>query len=217
LDIVKQTVEYQSFGWNALTIGATGGALILVFEIWALLKQVASIWRARSVKSLSAYWLGYIACYFAACIPYGLGVRGGLIIVTSALFVLAHIPLLWGIHRFRGFSALEIVSIGAFALMVPAMIQFPSWSDALYLAFSMGTVYAFVMQAWELWKTKETGALNLELLVTYLVATAFWTVYAFAIDALALKILNPALLVILSATIAMWIRFKAQETNPATV
>jgi len=214
LNIVEQTVEYRGFGLNALTVGAAGALALLLFEAWALIQQARTIWRDRSADILSTYWFGYTACFAAAYVPYGIAIQSGTLVFTCTVWSALHIPILWGIHKFRGYTAKETVTMGAFVLMVPVMIWLP-WIDLAYLVFSVGMVYAFATQTWELWKEEKTGSLEIKLLAVYIVSTTFWTIYVFAINALALMILNPVILTITIATVTLWCKYKKRELAAA--
>lgn len=211
LDILYQTTEYREYaqhGWSWLTIGALGAFIILVPELLALGSQIHKIWSERSVESLSTSWVSYTACFMGACIPYGLEKASAAIVVSAACFGIMHLPLLWGIRKFRGFREEEVRDTCIFFLMIPAMAQ-PL--EVTYLLFSLGLIYAYWLQLATLMREKRPGVLDPKLFLIYLLAFGFWAIYGFAINALALMILNPVMFALCGAILWLWFKYRRNQ------
>lgn len=210
LNIIEQTVEYQGWGYNALTVGTIGALTFLILEAWGMYKQIRKIWEDRSASVLSVHWFGYGMSFMLACIPYGIAFRSATIVIAVTVLFILHLPILWGIYVFRGFKKHEVIGLCLYSLMLPAMIWLP-WMDIVYLTFSMGLIWSFATQPWEMWRAKEVGEVEIRLLIALLLSMVFWATYAFAIEALALMILNPLLFVILTITIVLWVKYRRKE------
>ncbi len=61
-------------------------------------------------------------------------------------------------------------------------------------------------QPWEMYKAGKNGDVEIRMLVTIFINIIFWAIYAFAIDALALMIINPMMFVIILITILLWMK-----------
>jgi len=209
-DIIVQTVEYQGWGYNSLTVGTIGAFTFLIFETWGMYKQAKKIWDDRSAGVLSVHWFGYVAGFMLACVPYGIAIKSATITTAAVVVFIFHLPILWGIYIFRGYKKHEVIGLWLYALMLPAMVLLP-WIDIVYLACSMGTIWAFASQPWEMWRAKDRGEVEIQMIVIFLVSFTFWTIYAFAVQAIALMILNPFLLAILVVTIILWMYYPNQK------
>jgi hypothetical protein len=208
LDIIKNTVEYQGFGPNMLTAGAIGAMVVLLWESWGILAQIKKIWHERAAETLSSYMFGYTTAFMAASIPYGMATKSATIVISAGVVFLLHLPIMWGIMTFRGYTRQETAITGAFFLMVIAMIAIPSWMDGFYLAFSIGTLYAFGTQAWQIWREKTAGTLEIKLILVYMASSVFWGCYAFAAGLVPLMILNPLFFLIMLLIVVLWRRYK---------
>lgn len=208
LDIINSTVEYQGFGLNILTMGAVGTMAVLLWESWGIIAQIKKIWRERAAEALSAYMFGYTAAFMAASIPYGIAVSSATIVVASAVVFLLHLPILWGIHVFRGYTRKEALVTSAFFMMVVAIVALPSWMEFLFFSFSSGMLYAFITQAWQIWREKSAGTLEIRLIVAYITSSVFWSLYSFAAGIVPLMILNLLFFVLLLLIVLLWRRYK---------
>jgi uncharacterized protein with PQ loop repeat len=214
LDTLKSTVEYQGFGSNILTAGAIGAMIVLIWESYGIIAQIRKIWHERAAEALSSYMFGYTAAFMAASIPYGIATKSATIVISAGVVFLLHLPIMWGIMTFRGYTLKESVITCTFFLMVIAMIAMPSWMDAFYLAFSIGTLYAFGTQAWQIWREKSAGTLEIKLILVYMASSVFWGCYAFAAGLVPLMILNPLFFMLMLLIVLLWRRYK---NNGATV
>ena len=205
-NIFKSTVEYQGWGWNALTVGTIGALILLIVESWGMVKQIQKMWADQSAGVLSVHWFGYIAGFMLACVPYGVTIKSGTIVLAASTLFVLHVPVLWGIYTFRGYTRNEALGLIAYALMLPVMIWLP-WINTLYLAFSIGTVWAVATQPWEMWRKQSRGEVEIRLVLALLISVTFWSIYAFAVNALALMIMNPLLGVLLVITLVLWLRY----------
>jgi len=158
------------------------------------------------IVEISVNLFSYLAFFFAAYLFYGVHIASVAVLINS-LLAIVYIPILVGLWKFKSFTRNEKVQFVLFAGMVPAMAFLP-WKDELFLIISLGTIYAFGTQPWELWKTKKTGVVEIRLVGSYFFATLFWVVYAFAIEEWVLEILTPIALFLLGLTAVLWFKYR---------
>lgn len=209
LGVLAESREYQSWGWNALTVGSSGIIVFTLAEVWGAWKQNQKIWHEKSGESVSVNFFSYNFFSFTALIFYGAHIASGASIFNG-LLMLFYIPILLGLWKFKGFTCREKVLFVFFSTMVPTIAILP-WKDEVFLIISAGIVYSVATMPWELWKTKRTGAVEIKLLVVFLISTMFWVAYAFAIGEWVLEILTTVNLFLLCLSTGLWFKYRAIE------
>ncbi len=209
-EFIKNSVEFQNWGWNALAIGSLGTAVFTLIEGWGLWKQNDAIWEGESGESVSVIWFSYLLFAFVAFFFYGVHIRGLAAMFNGAALALLHVPILLGLRKHKGFTTSEKVQFFLFALMVPAMAFLP-WKDEVFMVVSVGIIYSTATQPWELLRAKKSGVLEIRLIVIYLISTIFWVIYAFAISEWVLEILTSANLLLFIITAVLWSEYRSRE------
>jgi uncharacterized protein with PQ loop repeat len=191
----KNTVEWQGWGYNALTISFIATAVFTVLEGWGFWMQNLSIWRNKSGESISVVLFIYFGCLFISVIAYGYNIKSMAAIFNGMLGFL-HLPILFGLWRYKGYTKLEIGCLCAFPAMIPAMIFLP-WKDLLMISMLFGSIIPLAMQLYEMWRAKSAGVVDARFLGVLIISTAFWVVYAFAIQNWVMEVIYPLTLAIL--------------------
>ena len=201
----KNSVEWQGWGYNALTISFIATAVFTVLEGWGFWMQNLSIWRSKSGASISVSLFIYFCCLFITVIAYGFYIKSIAAIFNGMLGFL-HVPILFGLWKYKGFTKLETGALCIFPLMVPAMISLP-WKDLMMISLLFGTIVPLLMQLYEMWRAKSAGVLNARFIGILIISTAFWVIYAFAIENWVMEVIYPLTLVILILIFALRFRY----------
>ncbi len=213
----KNTVEWQGWGYNALTISFIATAVFTVLEGWGFWMQNRSIWRNKSGESISASLFIYFGCLFITVIAYGYYIKSIAAIFNGMLGFL-HLPILFGLWKYKGFTKLETGALYVFPLMIPAMIFLP-WKDLLMISLLLGTIVPLLMQLYEMWRAKSAGVINARFIGILIISTAFWVIYAFAIRNWVMEVIYPLTLVILILIFVLRFRYAypsgSREKNAA--
>jgi len=157
--------------------------------------QNLSIWRNKSGESISVSLFVYFGCLFITVIAYGYYIKSIAAIFNGMLGFL-HLPILFGLWKYKGFTKLEKGAFYVFPLMIPSMIFLP-WKDLLMISLLFGTIVPLVMQLHEMWRAKSAGVVDPRFIGILIISTAFWVVYAFAIRNWVMEVIYPLTLVIL--------------------
>ena len=223
-ELFATLVEYQNFGLNTTTITAAAIICISVFQAWGMGNQVREIWKHRSGDGLAVPWLSYSTWFFVAALVYALHTRSGAMLINASVMMTGHLIILIGTWRFKDWTRNEKWQTTIYAMVPVTVAISPSWQvtslgmpgkDAAFLACSFFNIYAVATQPWEMWRKKTAGIVDPRLVGVHLLAVAFWSVYAFHIEALALQILNPALFVLFSLTIVLWFLYHTRDPGTA--
>jgi uncharacterized protein with PQ loop repeat len=212
MDIQNLGWDIQDLGWNLKTVGFGGTIFFTLLSCWGLYQQSRKIWHHESGQSVSALWFSYNIFLFAVNIVFGHSQRSFALMINGCLCSLMHLPLLIGLEKFKGFSRLEKLLMVLYGFLFLFMIAMP-FKTALYLVFSFGNAFAQCMQPWEIWRKKNSGMVEAKLLMVYWSSSVFWIIYAIATKNLALEIICPVYLVILTVTLALW---KKYQVKPAS-
>lgn len=195
LQFLKNTVEWQGWGCNALTISFIGTVFFTILEGWGFWMQNRSIWQNKSGASISVGLFIYFGCLFITVIVYGYYIKSIAAIFNGMLGFL-HLPILLGLWKFKGYTKLEKGCLCVFPFMIPAMI-FLLEKDLLMISLMFGTIVPLLMQLYEMWRTKSAGVLNARFIGILIISTAFWVIYAFAIGNWVMEVIYPLTFVIL--------------------
>lgn len=215
IHFLKDTVEWQGWGYNALTISFIATAVFTVLEGWGFLMQNRSIWRNKSGESISVSLFIYFGCLFITVIAYGYCIKSIAAILNGMLGFL-HLPILFGLWKYKGYTKLETGCLCVFPVMIPAMIFLP-WKDLLMISLLFGSIIPLAMQLYEMWRAKSAGVVDARFIGILIISTAFWVVYAFAIENWVMEVIYPLTLVILILIFVLRFRYacpsRYQEKN----
>jgi len=206
VEFFRNTVEYQNFGFNALTISSLATVIFTLFQGWGFWKQNQSIWKERSGKSVSVNFFSYCCFYFFTFIIYG-AYKHGLAMMFNGCLGFVVLPILIGLGKYKGFTRSNVMLILVFGMMIPAMI-FTSEKDSLFTMLLFGILFSAITQPYEIWKTKNAGAVDPRLSITFIVNGVFWFVYALSIGNRPLAIFQPIAVVFFSVTLALWKKYQ---------
>ncbi len=212
---VQGTVEWQNWGWNALTISFIATVAFTLFQGWGLWKQDQTIRESRSGESVSVLFFSYFGCVFFSFLCYGFIIKS-VAAAFNGLLGFLHVLVLVSLWRFKGFTPIEKLLAAAFPLAIVAMVTVP-WKNALLLLLMGGSLLPMAHQPWEMWRNKSAGAVDIRFIAIFMASTVFWTIYGFAIDNWVLEIINPSALTILVITSFFWFKYRRPSAPPARV
>ncbi|MDO8435275.1 MAG: hypothetical protein Q7S89_01170 [bacterium] len=212
--LLAWSVEYQKFGWNAATIVAAGMALFGLIEAWGTWEQHKTIERLGLGDSVPVLMFSFFIAYMGAFVFYGVYGRSIAIIVTAVPLVIVDICVLTALHRLKGFTRRERVLTYVFLSAIPAMALLSAdGRKALFLLLNLAAVWAIALQPIELWRTKNVGAVNVNMAVTYFLGTIFWIGVGFSMGDEVLKVTCSINLVLLGLTIVLWYAYRGKRTS----
>ena len=184
-EFVVSTQEYRGWGWNAMTVSFVATLFLTIFfQARGLHDQVRTIWRNRSGDGVDVLTFVVSAAYFAVLIIYGFSIRSVTVLFNGFVLFPLYLPILVGLAKFKGFSALEWATTAVFLAVVMASAVLP-WKGLFFLAVSFVVLAALALQPLAMWRTKNAANVSIRFAIGFLVASSFWIVYGLAIrDAL---------------------------------
>ena len=198
-------IEWQSWGWNAITVSFVATAAFTVFQSWGLWKQDETVRTRQSGASIAVLPFAYIGCVFLAFSYYGIAI-GSAAATFNGLLGLLHVRVLASLWRFKRFTRAETILVAGFPLMIVAMIVVPS-RGTLLLVLMGGSLVPMAQQPLEMWRARSAGAVDIRYVAIFMTSSAFWTIYALAIGNRVLAIINPSAFAILATTAVLWVRY----------
>ncbi|MDA2922561.1 hypothetical protein MYX07_04835 [Patescibacteria group bacterium AH-259-L07] len=206
-------MELQQFGFNVVTVGFLGTVFFTFVQAWALWKQKKAIWDNKSGQSVNIIWFSYTAASFVRMLIYGVAIQSIALGINGLLLSLLYIPILVGLWKFKRFNKSERFLGICFLITIPIMIAIPAKDWFFFLLAFIGVI-PLILQAWEIWKSKNSGVVEIKLLTTFWFATLFWVIYSFAIGDWVLKIITPLFLATFTLTIVLWFKYRDKKTDP---
>lgn len=206
LDFLRSTVEWKNWGMNILTFSSIGAIIITMFQAWSFIKQSRTIWNKRSGDSVSMMMFGYALFHLMAFTVYGFAERGITIIINGLLF-LCVIPIVIGLFKFKRITRAERHCVTAFG-MLPAVMFFIPYKQIFLLCLLTCLLVAFAFPAYEIWRNKDAGVVEVRVTIASMTANMFWGVYAFMVGDVPLMIFNPLSFMLMVSTLLLWIKYK---------
>lgn len=207
IEIIK-TIEYQNFGFNALTIAAGATIIFSLIKGYGIISQGLKIWKNKSGENVSAIFFFYNFFFFLLFLNYGIEEKSLAITVSGALSIL-YLPILFGLKKYRGFSKKEIY----FAILMSFifLLSFLFDKSHMILVFSIIATMAIFSQIKEIWKEKKFGAFSVRYLQTFLAATLFWGIYYVMTQNWLLSILNAVEIVLFTTALILEKRWREKK------
>lgn len=202
--------EWSQLGYNITTVGLLGTVFFTFLEAWGMWEQNTTIWRQKSGLSISVIWMSNSTALFASVLIYGLSSRSFALFFNGFL-LLFHFPVMLGLWRFRGFTRIEKLLAILFLAIVIAALMLPI-KDWAFFFFSIGSLLFSVMLPIEIWRNKNSGAVEIKLLAVLLASTIFWLIYAYTSGDWVLKINTPAYMVTFATSIILWFKYRQPKT-----
>jgi len=200
-------LELENLGFNALTISFFATIFFSLLAAWGLIDQDRKIWSKKSGQSLSSIWFICASFFFLSNIIYGIETRS--IALTFGGFTRGsiHIPILFGIKKFKGFSRADwliIVLLSTLSFFMAISGQ----KGTFFLVFSLGVMTLTALQPLEIWRQKASGVVSIKMLIIYTVSSIFWIVYSVACGDTYILIMTLGFLTLFLVTILLWFRYK---------
>ncbi len=203
---LENTIEYQMWGMNAVTIGFMGTCILTVVECAFAWPQIRRIWREESADALAPVMFIYSAGANLSSFIYGLSI-GSLALIVGGMLVLTFIPIVYGIAKFSGLRPQHWVLI---TLIIAALTLMAAtdYKAQFFLFGSTGAVASILSQPWKMFRLKRVGVLQIPLVWVYAIGTSFWLVYALAVRDVPLMILTPCYLAGFTWIILLYYRYR---------
>ncbi|MFH0950874.1 MAG: hypothetical protein V1765_00155 [bacterium] len=202
-------MEFTQFGWNVLTLGFLGTTLFTGICTWVLWAQNKAMWTSRSGESMSVIWFPYALASYIVGLIYGIDSYSIALILNGLLLGLMHIPILWGLRKFKGFSKLEKILSLSYVIIIIIMI-FTPFKDWFFLVFISGCIVFSLGQPFEMWRQNGIGVIKIQLLIVYALNSTFWLVYSYQINSWALQAINPPYLAVNIFNVIVWWHYYGQ-------
>lgn len=213
--MLEYWVEYQRWGWNALTLSFLATIFLSFFDGYGLWDQRRQIKQKKSVKSLGTIWFLNQMFVFAQFLVYGIYIKSFALAFHGLEFFL-HLPiflLVWKYHwKEKGTTRWEKFWLGTFVLTTVGIVLLPAWRDTLFSLMYISRLPAFLNKPWAIWKEKSPGVVSVKMVFIFFIGSLFWVVYAFKFEtSFILKFMCTAIGAILLATLFLWTYFYYKE------
>lgn len=210
-------MELEQLGWNALTVCFFGTIITTVLRLFGAGHQAWSIWRLRSVRSVSGLNLVSYSFSMVVTAIYGHWIDSLAMVITSAMSLAVTLPSLAGFFRFERQRKKEMVrAIGLaviLAVIVAGMAAAPD-KNPFYYGFAVGGMFFASHQPWKIWHNRDAGVVDPLLLGVTLASSVFWLVYWLAVgNRPALVAISAVFTVIALVAMVLWIIYRPRHRS----
>lgn len=208
-EFIKNTIEYQNWGWNAVTVSFIGTIIFTILQMWSSFEQGRTIFRKRSGESVSSSLFIYAGWYCFTFLVYGM-VRNSIAMSLNGLLCIPYAFAVYGLYRFKGFNGFEKFLLVACAGMGPVIYLLSGTAREIALtAIVIGLLIPLAIQVREMYRTKSPGAMDPRFVTVLILSCIFWFIYGLYTETLVLEVFNPLAAVLLGITLLLYFRYKA--------
>lgn len=208
-------MEFENWGWNAITISFIATMVMAAFTAWGLFYQLIAVWKNKSGLSVSVVWFSFGLGLYGVFALYGIELNSWALMLSGVSRGLLHLPILIGLWKFKGFSSFEkVLTVGVIAsLVITGILPHRAW---IFFVFSMVALVFVAAWPWEIYRNKDSGVVELKLICVYLANSVFWIIYGVAIGDWVLIVTSPLYTVVSLITVALcYIYRPAQNVDEA--
>ena len=188
---------------------AVGGLVILfgVIGTWGLWKQRNKIVHNRSGHSVSKLAFLYMTFHFGAMTVYGSSILDIPLVINGLLRFLFHLPILVGLEKYRGFTKKERgIAWGLAALLVLMIVV--SFKQEFFLVENFGAIFIAMAQPLEIWREKNSGVVEIRLVLIYLGTAFTWIFYGLLINDWVVWLTSAGFFFVWVATVGLWKKYR---------
>lgn len=200
-------MEVTEWGFNAATIGFIGTVVFGILGLFSMWSQSRRIWRLKSGVSVPVSTFMYLSASFFSGVIYGIPSARAALVLHGATRVPLCLTILYGLKKFRGFTKLEII-FGAFLVLTLFVMSLSAHKELFFLGFMVGLVLLSMVQPWEIWKNKSSGAADPAMLWVFVCSTFVWILYWWATGAVFMTWVNTTLFIQAVATLALYYKYR---------
>ena len=208
---VANLVEYKNFGWNFFTLSFFMVFSSLILEAIGFLEQIKTIKRKNSHKALSLSMYLYFTFCFISSLIYGAKIYSALLMLNGLLFIFCS-QITYELIKRKGINRKEFLLFIFCFVAILLMIILPI-KEIIFSIFMLGSVCVLFLQAYEIFKEKSPGAVEIKLMLIYFFTTLFFVWYAKTIKDVFLILITMLTLVSLLVIILFWFYFYLEEKN----
>lgn len=211
LEFIRDTIEYQNFGFNTITFSFFGTFFFSILQAWSLLKQNTKIKKKKSGQSLSITFFTYSCCYFFAFLVYGI-LNRSIGMIVNGLLGFCYIPILFNLHRFKGFFNINWIFLGLFSLMIPTVYLLKGELRNVFVLIGLfGLGIPLILQIREMYKQKSTGSVEPRFLIVFGFSSIFWFIYGLVINNWIFIVFNPFSILLLGIAFGLYVKYRKLE------
>jgi uncharacterized protein with PQ loop repeat len=183
-----------------------------VLGAYGLVKQAKKIFGNKSGASVSVSYFMFSTTLFVSFLFFGLEKNSLAMLIQSTFRVPFMSAILIGLFLYKGYGRLDWIMFVGCALLVVWM--FKSGTVGLHF-FTLNFIAAYFVghQAWEIYKNKSRGQVDLFFLIVFTSSAVFWTVYGFLIDEWKIWAACLLLTILYSSVLACWIAYPADNNQ----
>lgn len=205
----------KQLGFNVFTIGFIGTAIMTILTTWGFYKQKQAIANNPKMKgqSVSVVVFIFLTGISIVQLAYAKFENWDIALIFNGIVRGIAYPLIviaiWKVRRFN----LKEVIVLLITTVISIISLFSARPDLWFISMTAVVLLMSLDQPWQIHKERNSGVVSIKLLLTLLISTAFWTIYAFVTNMWVMKFVSPSYLVIVLLTIGVWwiYRDKKQE------
>lgn len=205
-EIINNTVEFQNFGFNAITISFIATLAITILQIIAAIKQNKRIRINRSGENWTLTLFAYLSFYFLSFIFYGIS-RNSLALFLSGIPGFFYIPILVNIWIYKENSKFDRISSILLFFTVPFIAISQYKGMAILFVFGLGAT-SMLIQTYKMIKEKDYKDVEPMFLVSFFVSSLFWFIYSTAINDRVVQISSGLSLIFLVLLLSLYYQWK---------
>lgn len=175
-----QFTEFETFGWNWLTVSSIVLVILTLWQWLAYLQQGVNIWRSKSAASISITFTSTSTSVLVAMLWYGLLIES-FVAVFSGLSLFFTAYMLAGALRYGNPEKNDwIILLGG--LLSSTLFLTPIPKEIIFTGFSIAASIPLLAQLLELKRATDRGVVKGLMFLTYMVKNLFYVIFGIGIN-----------------------------------
>ena len=195
------------------TVKAITGCLVILLGMigtWGLWRQRNNIVRNKSGHAVSRIAFLYMTFHFSVMTVYGFSIPDAPLVINGLLRFLFHLPILAGLQKYKGFTRNEKRLALVLAAMLVLVIRV-SFKQEFFLIENFGAMFIAVAQPLEIWREKNSGVVEIRLVLIYLCTAFAWVFYGLLINDWAVWLTSAGFFAVWVVTAGLWRKYRQKK------
>lgn len=204
---MENFVEFQNWGFNALTLSSFMTIVFTIFQGYGFVMQGRKIFKEESVEAISPVTFFLFLFFFMSFMIYGIEKKSIAIIFNGLLFIPVA-PIVFGIFRYKKKINFEEIILFILTLSIVPMMIWIKNKEGLLSILLFFSLMSLVSQVLAVFKNKGIGALDIKLILIFMSTSVFWLMYAISLKNQPLIMFNSMALLLYVSIIILHIKNK---------
>ena len=205
-----QFIEFQKWGWNAISISFIRTIIFGLILGWGLFHQIKTIRKTDSAKSIPVIMSLYFAFHFFTFSVYGFRQHSLAMMINGSLGILWLGIYISATHRPDSLGRTKLESLFVVLPIVMSLMEEPSILMTIMFVIASTILLDLPRQ---ILQNKNSGSVDPKFLLCFICSSIFWAIYSACVLEWQLFITNIFGIFVMTLTLYLCAKYKEKTVN----